>query len=419
MATDDDSIQLPRCEWISASEELADIQLRELQEGVEDTPPCIYESDATAIKTFIREMVTQSVVPSMERCVTTWNDQIMSKRKGISGRFISLSKKWTGFGSGSRSTGSGTSTPIPGSNSNYDTVQGFYRPDTPEALMRKLADYAFMLRDWKLAQVVYDTLRMDFNNDKAWKYHAAANEMAAISTLLALQLPNSKVRPDTVDQMLDTAAYSYITRCSAQYGALRCLALGMELLRLRGGPAADDAAKWGSKIMEVKLVGSIGDALVKERVAACYASRKGVGSGSWGSRTRKAALWNVLAVDQWLGLGIYNQAEHRMSIAKKLYNMLVNRPSLSHFSLANEFVKGLERELLLGMASGHDVHSEDLLLEHDKSNIDEESEALDIRSHRKSLIGPNISPFLSTETASLQEFSELNSGSNFRDEDLN
>lgn len=41
--------------------------------------------------------------------------------------------------------------------------------------MRKLADFAFMLRDWKLAHSVYDLLRTDFNNDKAWKYYAAAH----------------------------------------------------------------------------------------------------------------------------------------------------------------------------------------------------------------------------------------------------
>lgn len=41
--------------------------------------------------------------------------------------------------------------------------------------MRKLADYAFMLRDWKLALSCYDLLRTDFANDKAWRYHAGAH----------------------------------------------------------------------------------------------------------------------------------------------------------------------------------------------------------------------------------------------------
>ncbi|GME57398.1 hypothetical protein GTA08_BOTSDO13493 [Neofusicoccum parvum] len=53
--------------------------------------------------------------------------------------------------------------------------------------MRKLADYAFMLRDFRLAASTYDILRTDFNNDKAWKYYAGANEMTVISTLLVPQ----------------------------------------------------------------------------------------------------------------------------------------------------------------------------------------------------------------------------------------
>ncbi|KAK5239151.1 hypothetical protein LTR16_012219, partial [Cryomyces antarcticus] len=110
--------------------------------------------------------------------------------------------------------------------------------------MRKLADYAFMLRDFKLAQSTYDLLRTDFSNDKAWKNYAGANEMAAISTLLASQSLSTKARLDTVDQMLETACYSYITRCAAPYSALRTLALGLELLKLRGASAADDAARW-------------------------------------------------------------------------------------------------------------------------------------------------------------------------------
>lgn len=113
----------------------------------------------------VREMVQLSVVPFMERCIATWNDQVASRRKGISGRFMSLSKRYFASSSSRNSVAA---------SSNYDPVSGSYAPSTPEAQMRKLADYAFMLRDWKLAHSIYDLLRTDFNNDKAWKYHAAA-----------------------------------------------------------------------------------------------------------------------------------------------------------------------------------------------------------------------------------------------------
>jgi trafficking protein particle complex subunit 8 len=400
--TDDDSVHPPHPQWMSAAEELTDIQSREAPEEVEDTSPCIFESDATAIRTFIREMVTQSVVPSMERCISTWNDQVASRRRGISGRFISLSKKWTGFGGSRNPSATASPTTVVASNSNYDSIQAFYRPDAPEAIMRKLADYAFMLRDWKLAQSIYDLLRADFSNDKAWKYYAAANEMAAITTLLIPYSISSKTRSETVDQMLENASYSYITRCGASYEALRCLLLGMELLRLRGGSAVDDAARWGSRLLESRVVGPVGDALIKERVAACFATRRGAGLGAWGARTRKAALWKILAIDEWLSLGKYTQAEKLMTEVRQLYDKFTNRGSLSQFSTARAFLYGLEREVQEASSLRDNPGGQELIPDEAASVVDEESEAFDLPSHRKSLIGTSVPPIASLGTAPLQ-----------------
>ncbi|TAQ86975.1 hypothetical protein B7494_g4708 [Chlorociboria aeruginascens] len=385
VVTDDDAVQLPQCDWMAAAEESALIQLRENEEDGEDSSPYIYESDTTAIKTFIREMVTQSVIPSMERCVSTWNDQVASRRRGIGGRIMNLSKKWAGFGSSSRNSstnGLGAS-----SNTNYDALQGFYRPDAPEAIMRKLADYAFMLRDWKLAQSTYDLLRSDFSNDKAWRYHAAANEMAAISMLLIPAALSSRTRAETIDQMLETSSYSYITRCRASYGAARSLMLGMELLKVRGGSATDDAARWGARLLEYKVVGDIGDALIKERVAACYSSKKGAGSGLWGARTRKSAWWSIQATDTWLILGKGQQAKLRWDEANNKYATLPAQDSISHFSAAFEFMQGIERdlEIVLNPASGSEMTITQEQM--NEPEIEEESEAFDARPHRRSLMG--------------------------------
>ncbi|POS87923.1 hypothetical protein EPUL_000728 [Erysiphe pulchra] len=382
VASDDDSVDFPRCTWLSAQEELAEIQKQDMKGDVEDSRACIYESDTTAIKTFIREMVTQSIIPSMERCVATWNDQIASRRKGISGRILSISKQWAGFGRNSRNSVSGSSGST-GSNSNYDQGLDYYKPDTPEALMRKLADYAFMLRDWKLALSTYDLLRSDFSSDKAWKYHAAANEMAAIKT---------------VDQFLETALYSYITRCGASYGALRCLTLGMELLRLRGGTAISDAAKWGLRILEFKVVGAVGDALIKERISACYASRIGIGSRRWGSRNRKSALWGLQAAESWLALGKPQRSKRQLNDAIKKYSLLESKNALETYQAASTFIKSLQREVQLALLpviiEGPELTEE--------TAIDEESEGFDSGPHRRSIMGGNMPPLSSLATTPLK-----------------
>lgn len=229
---------------------------------------------------------------------------------------MSLSKRWTGFGSGRNS-----SSPVPSSNSNYDSLQGFYRPDAAEALMRKLADYCFMLRDWKLALSTYDILRTDFNNDKAWRHYAGAAEMTAMSALMSTGPLSSKSRTENVDAWIEAASYSYTDRqrSAAPYYALRTLALGLELLRLRGFSAADDAARWASRILESGLVGPVGNALFTERVSACYAVRPGLGAFKLGSRRRKAALWAVLAAENWWRLDKALQAEKCLDTALAFY----------------------------------------------------------------------------------------------------
>ncbi|KAI9886261.1 MAG: hypothetical protein M1823_001932 [Watsoniomyces obsoletus] len=399
--TDDDSVRVPDCQWISAVEELDAMQVEDDVDGLTASSRYLYESDVTAIKIFIREMVTQSIVPFMERCVATWNDQIASRRRGLSGRFISLSKKWTGFGSSRSSSGSGFG--LSGaSSSNYDSLQGFYKPDSPEAMMRKLADYAFMLRDWKLAQSTYDIVRSDFSDDKAWKYAAGANEMGAISTLLLPQALTTKTRSEVVDQMLDAASYSYISRCAAPYLALRCLALGAELLKTRGGPAIDDAARWDTRLLEMKCLGPIGQALFTQQVSACYAARRGVGSKEWGARRRKAAMWNVLAASMWIELKKTGQARQCLDRAMVVYGGTPQEEPVATFERIQDFLGGLTGEADLHGATHRAV---DGMLDTEQPSARlvelEQEELVDQKRHRRSLIGPGVSPFAGVDASPL------------------
>ncbi|KAF6229355.1 hypothetical protein HO133_007471 [Letharia lupina] len=318
--TDDDSTRVPSCEWLSAEEEIEKLSMGDDADDVELSEKYILESDSTAIKNLLREMVTQSIVPFMESRVMTWNDQVASRRRGIGGRFISLSKRWTGFGTAKSTTLglAGVSNP---SGSNYDYQQGFYPPETPESTMRQLGDYAFMLRDWKLASSTYDFLRADFGHDKAWGHHAAANEMAAITSLLVPHAFSSKSRSELLDQMLENAAYSYLTRCSMPFNVIRCLTIAIELLKNRGPVAADDAARWGGKLLEFGVLTLSAQALTTERVAECYISRTGPDFAAAGTRKRQAALWTVLASDSWLRLDRPDQARVRLREASALYGI--------------------------------------------------------------------------------------------------
>ncbi|KAH7241778.1 ER-golgi trafficking TRAPP I complex 85 kDa subunit-domain-containing protein [Fusarium tricinctum] len=378
--TDDDSIPLPRSDWMSAHEELEDIRRSEDDEDFEDPTRYIFESDATAIRTFVREMVTMSIVPHMERNISLWNDQVASRRRGLTGRFMNLSRKWA-FGGSSRNSTGGTSN----ARDNYNAA-GFYGSEAPEAIMRKLADYAFMLRDWKLAHSTYDLLRSDFSDSKAWKHHAAANEMAALSLLILPQQMSSKNRAETIDQMLEAAFYSYNTRCSAPYGALRSLLLSLELLRLRGGTNIDDAGRWGVRLLESKIAGNVGDALIKERIATCYSSKEGVGSWRWGSRRRKSATWSILSADAWLQQSKHIQARRCLDESQRMYSTLPHKEGIYKFEAAGDFMASLQHSL----AESPDVSDNDGEGD-DDDNIDEESEALnDLKPRRPSTVAADM-----------------------------
>ncbi len=100
-----------------------------------------------------------------------------SSRRGITGRLFSASRRY--FSTGIKSTTTTTVQPSAQSpyasniHTNNSAIQ-IYAHHTPEAQMRKLADYAFMLRDYKFALSVYDSVKKDFSADKAWKYYAGA-----------------------------------------------------------------------------------------------------------------------------------------------------------------------------------------------------------------------------------------------------
>ena len=334
--SDDDSISVPRALWVSATEErqfMAAENLHsplgaETDSGEYGSSSSLFESDVTAICSFVRELVTRSLLPTMERQISIWNDQVASRRRGLTGRFMSLSRKWTGLAPTSRL--SAASTLAGGSQGSTDAL-GNYLAQCPEAIMRKLADWAFMLHDWKLASSIYELLLSDHGDAKAWKYSAAANEMAAVSMLLlpvssSAAALASKSKLDTIEIYLESAFYSYKTRCGQSLGALKAALVGIELLRSRRGTNIDYAIRLGSLLLESKILGPIGDCMVKERLAVCLAeaSCRVPGDGpslSMKSRKRKSGLWAVMATEAWIQSGNTAQASRCINYAKLAYGI--------------------------------------------------------------------------------------------------
>ncbi|KAJ5948627.1 hypothetical protein N7454_001934 [Penicillium verhagenii] len=384
IVTDDDSVQVPSCEWLSPQERLSGVET--LVDLGTDGTPYLFDSDATAIRAFIRELMVQSVIPFMENRVAVWNDQIASRRRGISGRFMSVGRRFMTFGSGARSGATGTS----GGSGNYDATNNYYGPDAQEAILRKMADFAFMLRDWKLSASTYEMIQSDFKNDKAWKYHAGAHEMCAVSMLLNPLAMSAKIKLESVDQMFENACYSYLTRCSDVPHALRALTLGVELLKSRGGSATESAARWAMRVMDFGLVGPVGQILFTERVSACYASKISMGGAKWGARRRKAGMWSIFAANQWLKAGKPNLASACLEEGERLYGDVLDTDGVFPIPEMQSFVDNLRRSVKLEYLGARGFDTQDEPAPEDPIPTEETSEKLekiDKRNHRRSLIG--------------------------------
>jgi hypothetical protein len=155
-------------------------------------------------------------------------------------------------------------------------------------------------------------------------------------------------------------------------------------------------------------MGSVGDALLKERLAICYASKTGAGSQAWGSRRRKSSLWSVLGAEAWIAQAKYMQAQRCLNEARRMYAQLPGECGVQSFAVASDFLAHLNDQLKAGLrADMAGVGGEYMEDGQEQADLlgDEETETLDNRrrSRRASLIGPIGGGSAALETAPLHD----------------
>lgn len=261
------------------------------------------------------DIVIKSVVPFMEHCIALWNEQVNASRQGLASRLFTVSKRYLNTPvklnkNILRHSVHSTSkliipvqepVPPPGpTRGNYYTEERYYFYTSSEAQLRKIADFALMLRDYKTAYTILDGLKKDFLSDKAWGYLAAAQEMAAVAYLAnnSNTKLTSKVFTNTIEPLLDSAVYSYISRCHLPGRALRAILIITEMIAASDcEPAvANQAVSWLLKADTENLVGAAGTVMIRERVANIFVQQNRMHPSS---RLRKAAFWNLFAAQSW------------------------------------------------------------------------------------------------------------------------
>ncbi|KAI0321379.1 ER-golgi trafficking TRAPP I complex 85 kDa subunit-domain-containing protein [Amylostereum chailletii] len=124
---------------------------------------CMSEADIQQTARFVREFVAMSLVPWMEKCVVEWNENFSSSRR-LPSRLFSSTRRF--FGSASPSP---TPTAIPTSTlarghsvtGSISSVASFSGLVSSFPQQRRLAEFATILGDIKLAVSVWESTRKD------------------------------------------------------------------------------------------------------------------------------------------------------------------------------------------------------------------------------------------------------------------
>jgi hypothetical protein len=214
------------------------------------------DDDVKSMRTLVKDFVVQSLIPYMEKQIQYWNEQVAAQRRGVAGRLFTVSK---------RLFGQATSTANqPGSGHKQQEINGvdvsIFAHQSPEAQMRRLADFSFQIGDYRTAQAVYDSIRKDFATEKAWKYQAGAQEMAGLCHLMG-----TGTKYDVLSNF-EQVVNLYLQKCRAPQLAIRSALLHYELFKNRG--MFQEAARALEKVADE--MSDLRAALMFEQAAHCY-----------------------------------------------------------------------------------------------------------------------------------------------------
>ncbi|BGP44635.1 hypothetical protein JCM10450v2_000449 [Rhodotorula kratochvilovae] len=289
-------------------------------------------SDILALRTFVRELVVQSLVPHLERQGVVLHEQWQAGRRSIGGRLFSVGRKYFGGGGGGGGS-AGTSregSPAPGGaggREGYNAQKGYHH-SSPLSLARRLADTAFFLGDYKLASSAYDTVAKDARTDKAWRHHAAALRMQALCALL-LPLPSSSGAAGAPEALLaQAAAASPAGGAVSDFDALRATLLAYESYLALSLPSLAPVALVRAAADTEEIVAAV--LLEQAALAELVLVRPGATP-----RRRKYAFWMAMAAARYEKCGVKALSIRCLSQSSTLFLPAPPSPSASPPPLAS------------------------------------------------------------------------------------
>ena len=229
-----------------------------------ETHANVSAEDMGRLRAFVRELVTKSLVPYLERSVQQLNEQVAAARRGLTGRLIGASRRLFGAAPEDRQT-------VP-----LDTQ------------MTRLADMAFFIRDYRLAASMYDLLRRS-SAEHPGAAAAYSAEMLCISRLLHAY--TSRTPAAMLEPLLAAACDGYIA-AGARWHAIRAALLCADVQRLMAN------SEYEARILAraASIADEVLAGVLYEATAAAYLRMPN-------AHTRKGATMLVMAAERYRATG--------------------------------------------------------------------------------------------------------------------
>lgn len=161
-----------------------------------------------------------------------------------------------------------------------------YPHHAPEATNRRLADLAFVLRDYKYAASIYDGIRKDYVGDKASMYVAGASEMLGLSLLLSAGTTTAGQLP-LIESYFESALATFVASPLPQLSSVRMAVASCSLF-------TETANFRAASHVLVRAAGSAEEvwaAVLLQEAAEVEGKVEKLGRGGQGRARRQAGNW--------------------------------------------------------------------------------------------------------------------------------
>ena len=242
--------------------------------------------DLQRIRGFVSAFGSKGLLPFLESIAGQLDAHIARSKKST----FSSAKKWLGFGSEKKASEAKAA------------EQSVFANMPIRDAMRRYADVKFVLQDYETAHNTYNSVKKDFNHDKAWKHFAGAQEMLGISQIYMEDSRGVDCR------YFDVAINAYM-KCNATLYGCRAMLIVTEMLTSRG--QFKEASTFFMKMTSEES--DLRSALLYEQASMCFLQMKP-------SCQRRAAFHLVLAGHRFTKASQRVHALRCYQQARQVYN---------------------------------------------------------------------------------------------------